>query len=482
MLLIPVILAVLGAALVSFIQDPVYVATATARVNIADSGADPSDEASAIRFLNTYAEIIQTNNFLDRVVQDLNLTGKSAKLDGRVTTKAIPASELIQIQAKATAADESAAIANSVADLLKDQQFMAQFVTDSTAALTQQRDATFRTLGDEQAKLGNLIATGASELEITRQQVAVDAARTAYESLYAQREEALLKQDQASRAFLVIETAVAPGAPVSPRLAFNLIAGLLAGLAAGVALSLVLEYIDPILRGVRDLESVTRLPVLASIPFGIRWKYPPPPVSPDYRLLSTKLRTLLKDEEHKTVLFTSTRPEEGNTTVATYAAMAMAQSGMRTLLLDANLSRPDVHKLFNVPMSPGLYDALSVNGARPNRPIGEMLDELIQESPVPRLSVLTAGTKMSDPSELLASAEMRAFLDAVESKWDVVIIDGSAMSSGAGAAVLVPIVAGVVLVAAEGQASSTSVEDTVGELASLGSKTLGLVYCKATEA
>lgn len=481
-LLVPVVLAVLGAALLSFFQEPVYVATATARVSAADSGGDPADEASASRFLRTYSEIIQTNTFLQRVVQNLNLSGSSAELDGRVSTKPIPGTELIQIQAEAADAGEAKAIANGVAELLKDQPFMALFVTDSTAALTDLVDSTLVKLADEQAVLANLVATGASEIDIGGQQEAVDAARASYQTLYAQRTDALLKQEQASRAFLVVEMAEAPGAPVSPRWSFNLLAGLLAGLAAGVALSLVLEYIDPTLRGVRDLESVTRLPVLASIPFGIRWKYPPPPVSPDYRLLSTKLRTLLQDEAHKTVLFTSTRPEEGNTTVATYAAMAMAQSGMRTLLLDANLSRPDVHKLFNVPMSPGLYNILSANGSRPGLPIAEAIDELVLESPVPRLSILTAGTKMSDPSELLASAEMRAFLDAVESKWDVVIIDGSAMSSGAAAAVIVPVVAGVVLVAAEGQASSTSVEDTVGELASLGAKTLGLVYCKATEA
>jgi capsular exopolysaccharide synthesis family protein len=418
-LLVPVVLAVLGAALLSFLQEPVYVATAQTRVDIEAITGVPSQEAATANVLNTYSEIIQTNTFLNQVAKDLSLSGQSAELHGRVTTKPVPESEIINIEARASDPDEAVAIANRVVALLDEPDFMAQFEPDATAA---------------------------------------------------------------PNAFLVTETASPPGAPISPRWSFNLLAGLLAGLAAGVALSLVLEYIDPTLRGVRDLESVTRLPVLASIPFGVRWKYPPPPVSPDYRLLSTKLRTLLQNEAHKTVLFTSTRPEEGNTTVATYAAMAMAQSGMRTLLLDANLNRPDIHKLFNLPMSPGLFNILSLNGSRPSLPLAEAIDELVQESPVPRLSVLTAGTKMSDPSELLASAEMRAFLDAVESKWDAVIVDGSAMSSGAGAAVIAPVVAGVVLVAAEGQASSTSVEETVGELASLGAKTLGLVYCKAVEA
>ena len=481
-LVIPIVLAVLGAALLSFIQDPVYVATATARVSVAESGIDTQDPGAADRFLNTYAEIIQTNTFLDRVIDDLGLEGDDANLDGRVTTTPVDGTELIRVQAKASDAEQAAAIANDVANLLRDPAFMAQFLTDSTAVLNTQLEATAQTLEDEQALLDNLIETGASQSQISTQQDIVDATRASYQTLLSQREQALVRQGQAARAFSVIEAAEAPDAPVSPRLWFNLMAGLLAGLAVGVALSLMLEYIDPTLRGVRDLESVTRLPVLASIPFGIRWKYPPPPVSPDYRLLATKLRTVLQSNGSKSVLFTSTRPEEGNTTVATYAAMAMAQTGLRTLLLDANLNRPDLHKLFNVPMNPGLYNFISQNGARPALPVGEVIDDIVQESPVPRLSVLTAGNKLNDPSELLASAEMRAFLDVVEERWDVVVIDGAAMSSGAGSAVIAPVVGGVVLVAAEGQASSNSVEDTVGELASLGANTLGLVFCKATEA
>lgn len=481
-LVIPVVLAVLGAALLSYLQDPTYVATSTVRVNPSQSGIDSNDSGAAFRFLNTYSEIIQTNRFLGRVVEDLNLQGASAELGGRVSTEIVPDTELIRIKAKATDADEAAAIANDVANLMRDPSFMAQFLNDSTTVLNSQVEAAAQTLEDEQAQLDNLRGTGASESAINSQQAIVDATRNSYQALLAQLEQARVTEGQAARAFSVIEEAKAPSAPVSPRWSFNLAAGLLAGLAAGIALSLVLEYVDPTLRGVRDLESVTRLPVLASIPFGIRWKYPPPPVSPDYRLLATKLRTVLQDTSHKSVLFTSTRQEEGNTTVATYTAMAMAQAGLRTLLLDANLSRPDLHKLFNVPMSPGLYNFVSQNGARPSLPVAQALDDVVQESPVPRLSVLTAGTKMNDPSELLASAEMRQFLETVESKWDVVIIDGSAMSTGAGAAVISSSVDGVVLVAAEGQASSTSVEDTVGELASLGANTLGLVYCKATEA
>ena len=481
-LAIPIILALVGAAVLSYLSPKVYAASATARVNLSDSGIDTQDPNSADRFLNTYSAIIKTSPFLQRVIDDLKLekTG-TGDLAGRVGTKPIAGTELVSVTAKGPSGEEAAAIANDLTNLLKDPQFMRQFLTNSTDILRNQVEATRQSLDDEQAKLSNLQATGASASQIASQQGIVEASQSAYQTLIAQFQQAQIKQDQATLAFSVIEPADPPSVPISPRVKFNLAAGLLIGLTAGVALSFVLEYVDPTLRGVRDLEGVTRLPVLASIPFGIRWKYPPPPVSPDYRLLATKLQTAMQDQGRHSVLFTSARAEEGNTTVATYAAMAMAQAGMRVLLLDANLNRPDLHKLFNLPLSPGLFSFISTNGARPNKPLVDAAPEIIQTSPVPRLSVLTAGTKMTDPSELLASAEMREFLDYLETQWDIIVIDGSAMEEGAGSAVIAPVADGVVLVAAEGQASSRSVEETVAELNSLGAHTMGLVYCKATE-
>lgn len=481
-LLIPLLLAVGGAALLSYFTTPVYTATATARVDIAASGIDTQDPNAADRFLNTYSAIVKTTPFLTRVISDLQLKTDPGTLANNVGTKPVSGTELMEVTARAGSAQEAAAIANDLTNLLRDPTFIAQTIVSPVPAITSQIDTTRQQLDQEQATLANLQATNAPESQIASQQAVVDATRNAYETLLNQLAQEQVKQGQAARAFSVVEPAEAPSAPSSPRWKFNLAAGLLAGLGAGVALSLVLEYVDPTLRGVRDLEGVTPLPVLASIPFGIRWKYPPPPVSPDYRLLATKLQTSMQEQQRRSLLFTSARPDEGNTTVATYTAMAMAQAGLRVLIVDANLNRPDLHKLFNIPLSPGLYSFISANGARPTKPVAEAAPDAIQASPVPRLSVLTAGTKMNDPSELLASAEMRQFLDYLETQWDIVVIDGPSMTTSAGSAVIAPVVDGVVLVAAEGQASSKSVEETLNELTSLGAHSMGLVYCKATEA
>lgn len=481
-LLIPIVLALAGAALLNYFTTPEYIATATARIDFSAVSPDTQDTGAAQRFINTYARIIQTTKFTERVIQDLSLKTTPSSLAHRVGTAPVLGTELVTVTAKAGSAAEAAAIANDLANLLQDEPFIRQFTTDATNELTRQVADTRQRLDDEQATLFGLQSRGASTAQVASQQSVVEATQNTYQALITQLEQARVKQGQAGRALSVIERAEAPSGPASPRWKFNLAAGLLAGLAGGVALSLVLEYVDPTLRGVRDLEGITRLPVLASIPFGVRWKYPPPPVSPDYRLVATKLQAAIQDQHRKSLLFTSARTEEGNTTVATYSAMALAQAGLRVLLLDANLNRPDLHKLFNLPLAPGLYSFISSNGLQPAKPLPEAMKDIVQSSPVPRLSVLTAGAKLNDPSEVLASAEMREFLGSIEKQYDVVLIDGSAMSSGAGSAVIASVVDGVVLVAAEGQASSKTVEDTVAELTSLGAHTVGLVYCKATEA
>ncbi len=485
-LIIPVILAVAGAALLSFLSPDVYTASATTRIDLSSLNASVQDTGPADRYIATYTEIVKASGFLDRAIGDVPLESGDGKplttnaLKKRVTTNRVAGTELVKITARAETATEAVAIANKLASLLSDPKFVKDFIPDTADKLSDDIDAAQLRVIDADAVLNNLKrAGGGSQSQIDDQQKLVDSERLTLDSLRRQQTDALLQQAKAASAFKVVELAPTPEKRTSPRWDFNIAAGLLAGLFAGIALGLVLEYVDPTLRGVGDLAGATSLPVLASIPYGIRWTYPPPPVSPDYRLLATKLQTALQGKHHKSVLFTSSRPEEGCTTVATYAAMALAQAGLRVLLLDANLNRPDLHRLFNLPLSPGLYDYVASNGARAARPRPE--GDGSHASPVPRLHVLTAGTKMNDPSELLASSEMRGFLDHLETEWDAIIIDGSAMQSSAGSAVMAPVVDGVVFVAAEGQASSRSVEDTVKELTSLGANALGLVYCKATE-
>ncbi len=477
--IIPVLLAVAAAVLISYFSPPVYKASSIVRMDLsAQSGTQ--DAAPADRYIATYAEIIQTDGFLNRVISDFNLDTTATELKSRVSTSRVEGTELVKVTATAGNRDEAAAIANDLANLIKDPVFIQQFIPDSDAVLTPRIQATQSTLQDEQAKLANLKSQGASQSQVDAQQAVVNATQSTFDSLVQLRADSLVQQGKAARGFTVVEAATPPGGASSPRWTFNLAAGLLAGLGIGIALALVLEYIDPTLRGVRDLAGVTRLPVLASIPFGVRGstRHSRRPRTTVCSQRSYRLRSRRSTER------ASSSQARVPRRVARPWPPTRRWPWRRPAPRAAARRQPEPPGPAPTVQHPDCARALQLHLDKrrpPHEADSRGCTDGIQVSPVARLSVLTAGTKMSDPSELLASAEMRSFLDYLETQWDAIIIDGSAMQSSAGSAVIAPVVDSVVLVAAEGQASSKSVEDTVSELASLGAHNLGLVYCKATE-
>ena len=100
-LAIPIVLAVVGAALLSLLTTPVYTATATLRVDIAAAGVDVQDPNAAARFVETQSRIIKTRDFLRHVIEDLNLQTTPKKLADKVGTKPIPGTELVKVTANA---------------------------------------------------------------------------------------------------------------------------------------------------------------------------------------------------------------------------------------------------------------------------------------------------------------------------------------------------------------------------------------------
>src|SRR5581483_1852602 len=157
-LLIPVLLAVAGAALVSFMSTPVYTATATIRIDPGQEGQNPD---AAQRVINTYAEIIRGEVVLNKVITDLNLHTSAADLEGRVSASAVGGTELVRITTKASKAEESAAIANDLLKVLQDPQILAQLTADPAAALAQRVNDVRTQLDDQIGELQRLKQSGA---------------------------------------------------------------------------------------------------------------------------------------------------------------------------------------------------------------------------------------------------------------------------------------------------------------------------------
>jgi capsular exopolysaccharide synthesis family protein len=219
----------------------------------------------------------------------------------------------------------------------------------------------------------------------------------------------------------VLSTAWVPDTPVSPNLPLNLAIGLVFGLFLGSAFAFVRDYFDDSVKTKEMAERVTGVSSLGLIPkiSGgsdlVTVTHPTAPATEAFRLLRTSVKFLAVERQVRVIQVTSPSPGEGKTMVAVNLAVAFAQAGDRVVLVGADLRRPRMEEVVDVPLTPGLTAVL----------IGDVtLPQAIQSAPaVPNLSVLPAGYPPPNPSELLSGERARRLIDVLGQTYDVVVID-----------------------------------------------------------
>jgi len=212
----------------------------------------------------------------------------------------------------------------------------------------------------------------------------------------------------------------------------RVVVGLLVGLFLGMVIAFFLEYLDQTIKTSSDVERALRIPVLGLIPYdprGSRHVYggprrglalitsaaPDDPTSEAYRVLRTNV-TFVSAEQRalQTICLTSAGPGEGKSTTAANLAITLAQQGSHTLLVDADLRRPHVHRAFNLVQEPGLTDVLI--GASTAR-------EAIRPNVIKGLDILPGGALPPNPSELLGSEAMHRLLGELRGQYDTIVFD-----------------------------------------------------------
>ena len=235
----------------------------------------------------------------------------------------------------------------------------------------------------------------------------------------------------------VLEVAHPEDKPSSPRKAITLAATLLLGLMLGAGLALTRDWLDQTLRSAEDVLATLSAPILGIIPH-IRGRHTQASrgqiivnetgseVAEAYRTVRTAVY-FGAPENVKTMLVTSAAPGDGKSTTASNLAIALSQSGHRTLLLDADLRKPVQHKVFGLTDKPGLSSVLD----RTNK-----LRDVIYRSGIPRLFVLPVGTIPQNPSEILTGKQFSQVLDALATAFDRIVIDTPPVMSVADARIL----------------------------------------------
>lgn len=287
----------------------------------------------------------------------------------------------------------------------------------------------------------------------------------------------------------VVDAPLTPKAPIRPNVPISLAVGLLAGLGLGLAFAVGRELLDRTLKSpddVRDVLGLTYLGLLPRTGDAVReprrgrrrrptgdeppelavHRKPKSGTAEAARAVRTNLTFMSPDNPPRRLLVTSAVPSEGKTTVACSIAIAMAQAGQRVLLLDCDLRRPRLHKVFGASAGIGVSTCV----LEP-----ESLEAGIVETEVPNLSLLPAGAIPPTPAELLQSAAFSRLLETVGERYDRIVIDSPPLVPVTDAAIIATRVDGVVLVARPMHTRRDLAGHAVRALRDVGARVLGCI-------
>ena len=196
-------------------------------------------------------------------------------------------------------------------------------------------------------------------------------------------------------------------------------------------------------------------------------------VSELFRTLRTNVQFMNSNKKLKTLLVTSTMPGEGKTWIASNLAIAFAQTGKRVILIDADMRKCNLHSIFKVEPYPGLSNYLSGINEDSN---SLDLDNYIRVTEVPNLYLIPAGNVPPNPSELLASHQMKDLLEKLKEMCDLIIIDGTPSKLVTDAVILSRMVDSTIIVVGYNMTKKEDLSKIVRDIKNVGGNIAGVVY------
>jgi len=360
------------------------------------------------KLVSTYSEIVKSKRVLQEAIDKLELDTTPEKLAKQINVTAIEDTEIIKIAVSDPDAERAAAIANKVAEI-------------------------FATTVHDTFGLNN--ATILDEAEANNIQ---------------------------SNNTTLRDLAIA----------------LLLSVFGVVAVAFVIYYFDDSVKYSEELESQVKMPIAGKVVKSeIKLKpgdneilvenYPKSAVSESIKGLRTNLQFASVDKEYKTILVTSSTPSEGKSFVSANLATSFAQTGKKVLLVDCDLRKGRVHKMFNLPNTLGLSFLLTESA--------DKYKKYVQKTSIKNLSVITRGAFPPNPSELLGSQKNKDLIAKLKDNFDIIIFDGAPCNSVTDSVIMATIAEEVLVVARDGFTPRSALEATRESLSKINAPVAGLV-------
>jgi Mrp family chromosome partitioning ATPase/uncharacterized protein involved in exopolysaccharide biosynthesis len=467
-------------------------ATEIEKTNMIRLQVSSQDPQAAADLANKIAEAFKKMNLEQKNQQAYNVRAFIEKTLDDVSKKLKEQDERLRDLTMRGALGTGVNIINQIYELEKKRDDMLTRFTEKHPEIVQleqqitEMKGALKTLPKEEFEYG-----------ILKRDVTIN--ETLYTNLKQKLPEAQIKEAEKVDNVLIVNPAIAPRKPSYPDERKNYAAAAILGLVLGVAMALVTENIDTSIGRVEDIENFIKVSVLGVVPFCSRkddrarghkrWfgggrsksakkkdgecdilisaldKSSRSIFLEAFRILSVNIQVLFGKGEkikNKAILITSCNPEEGKSIVSCNLSMIMAQMGYRTLLIDADSRRANVHKIFGLKTKDnGLLDVLSGKvefDAAVRTATDIMLGEtdagkVIDRPWLNNLNILTAGATFPNPANLFNSGKMDELLSYCKKRYDLVIFDTSPVLAVSEPSILMPKVDGVLLVYKAGSTS-----------------------------
>lgn len=393
------------------LKKPVYQAQTTIVIAKSDNSTNAASTLNDVnvsqKLTSTYGEIAKSELVLNQVISNLGLDMSVKSLGSNLTVKAVEDTSILSVAVRDLNAWQAAEIANEIADVFS----------------------------TEVAKIYKL--ENVSQLSVAK----------------------------------------VPESPSNNTLTRDIILAVAVATAAVGGFAFLRFYLDDTVKHNDEIEKNFGLVMTGRISKNdmkkdtselVVEKYPKAIVSENIKSLRTNLQFTAIDKNLKTILVTSTTASEGKSFVSSNLAISFAQTEKKVLLVDCDLRKGRVHRLFDIPNTDGLSNLLTDDL--------DKIDHYIHHTAVNNLDVITCGTYPPNPSELLASRKMKKLLISLRHRYDIIIFDGAPIGGLTDSVILSNLMDETIIVVKDGNTSRNDLAAAKGELDKVGAKIAGVVF------
>ncbi|MFA4915354.1 MAG: polysaccharide biosynthesis tyrosine autokinase [Syntrophales bacterium] len=311
-----------------------------------------------------------------------------------------------------------------------------------------------------------------------------ESARDMYDLLLKRFKETSLTEEIKTGNIRIIDLAEISKTPVKPKKMLNIILAACMGSFLGIGLAFFLEYLDDTIKVPEEIKRYLNIPYLGLVPaFAdnsgsstdkkpeggdlISVSAPRSAASESYRSIRTNITFSSVDSPPQVILVSSMTPEEGKTTTAANLAVVMAQGGSNVLLLDCDLRKPKMRKLFHIKDNDkGLSTVLAGSCG---------INEAIIHTETSNIDIVPSGPIPPNPSDILGSQRMAQLIEQLRTQYERIIIDTPPVMAATDAVVLSKIVDGVILVIRAGETRRKIIENGLSQFQRIKAPIFGAV-------